>query len=566
MKKVFYSILSLVLAVTIIGCSELDLDPKDELSDESFWKTQSDFEMALVGCYQGLDGRYKMFWVNSQDIFQDLMTDLCQGGIYGGDQIAAGTHQPDNDFLNNIWDETYQGIRKCNNFFEQGEAAIEAGDVSADDLKTMNGEVRLIRASQYYRLAKIWGNAPMPTTTLDRDEANSISETSYDEIISTVISELKKAAEELGDFEGGDNRLTKYGAYAYLVRVYMDQEDWENASSYAKMIIDSGEYALYTEGGPDKAYFNLFTPMGNNTKEAIVAHNFTSNTWDYSHGTFEQASMWGLQRPTARFLDMVLSKDGKFVEFVDETTGESLTPILPEDELIIEAVGKEQRVIPSIVDPDHFSLIEDDRDPRWKQLLMPFSGFKASSWESGASTNETVSSLRFIKGFDDGAAATYYYNSQKHVIRLAEIYLSYAEAQNEIGNTDEAINYVNLVRARVGMVDAPLGLTQDQAREIIRRERCVELIDEGQLYFDYKRWKFNDQNYLEMTTNRNGGVHPAGFETVVIDEGAGVKGFNLSNRMNTYLERNYVSPRNDNWPYPVNEVQINPNLGQKQGW
>ncbi|BDD01185.1 carbohydrate-binding protein (plasmid) [Persicobacter psychrovividus] len=562
----------MMAAGAMSACSDLDLKPHDQLSDESFWRSSSDFEMATNAVYQDLDGRIKMFWVNSQDIFTDALTDLCGGGIYGSDEIAAGTLQPDNAYLNNIWNPTYRGIRRANNFFEKLDRAIAEGGVDANDpkIKELSGQVRIIRASLFFRLANYWGNAPMPLKTLSRDEANSIAVTSKEDLLKEAISELKLAGEELDNFNGENNRLTKYSAFAYLVRIYMSQENWTEASKYAKLIIDSGQYELYSTGHPETDYRDLFTPKGNNCKEAIVAHNFTNTTWSYSHGTFEVASMWGLQRPSDRFLDMVLSDQGKVIEYVDEKTGEPITHLLPEDELLASAVGKEIRKVPSVLKRDQYHLMEDHKDPRWKQTILPYNGLKANTWNKTEIDNDAVAAPVFLKGFDDDAIAGYSYNSQKHVIRLAEIFLSYAEAQNELGNSAVAIEYVNKVRDRVGMINVTGTFSKAQTREIVRRERCVELINEGQLFFDYKRWKTADgKSYLEEATNRNGGIHPVGYESVVLGqdaEGEPIKGVDFSKRPNDRLVRSYTSPRNDYWPFPMNEVQINPNMPQKAGW
>ena len=77
------------------------------------------------------------------------------------------------------------------------------------------------------------------------------------------------------------------------------------------------------------------------------------------------------------------------------------------------------------------------------------------------------------------------------LIRLADVYLWYAEALNEYspGNTDIA-TYVNLIRQRPGVDMPPVssGLSQDQMRQVIRHEREVELAFEGHRIWDLRRW------------------------------------------------------------------------------
>ena len=78
--------------------------------------------------------------------------------------------------------------------------------------------------------------------------------------------------------------------------------------------------------------------------------------------------------------------------------------------------------------------------------------------------------------------------------RLAEIYLNFAEAAMEAGHTDEAITYVNKVRARAGMPGLPAGLSGENLRQRIHNERRVEFALEGNRYFDVRRWHKPDED------------------------------------------------------------------------
>lgn len=90
--------------------------------------------------------------------------------------------------------------------------------------------------------------------------------------------------------------------------------------------------------------------------------------------------------------------------------------------------------------------------------------------------------------------------------RLAEIYLNFAEAAMEAGHTDEAITYVNKVRARAGMPGLPAGLSGDVLRQRIHNERRVEFALEGNRYFDVRRWHKPDED-LSATDRWITGAH-----------------------------------------------------------
>jgi hypothetical protein len=75
------------------------------------------------------------------------------------------------------------------------------------------------------------------------------------------------------------------------------------------------------------------------------------------------------------------------------------------------------------------------------------------------------------------------------LLRLAEVYLSYAEALNECNRTGEAYSYINAVRNRVGLGDLKTGLGKKEFREAVLRERACEFGFEEVRFYDLIRWK-----------------------------------------------------------------------------
>jgi hypothetical protein len=150
------------------------------------------------------------------------------------------------------------------------------------------------------------------------------------------------------------------------------------------------------------------------------------------------------------------------------------------------------------------------------------------------------------------------------IIRLAELYLNYAEAYNEYnGPSGEVYNSLNTIRARSGIPDVDLvwsdpSLARTQGkhtekeglREIIQQERMIELAFEGERYYDIRRW-----NLASLYFN------------------SAVKGWSVdesdANKFYTVKEvgqRSFITPRDYLHPIKVNELVINPNLVQNPGW
>lgn len=135
--------------------------------------------------------------------------------------------------------------------------------------------------------------------------------------------------------------------------------------------------------------------------------------------------------------------------------------------------------------------------------------------------------------------------------RLGEIYLNFAEAANEAsGPTAEVYSAINTVRGRVGMPDLPEGLTKDQMRERIHRERRVELAFEEHRIWDVRRWKILDQTD-KLTT---------GIEWT-------------RNADATFTGKRIVAGRRKSWtdnhliiPIPLSELILMPLWEQNPGW
>jgi len=147
-------------------------------------------------------------------------------------------------------------------------------------------------------------------------------------------------------------------------------------------------------------------------------------------------------------------------------------------------------------------------------------------------------------------------------IRLADLYLLYAEALNEVqGPTADVYDYVNRIRARAGLETVESSwtnysknptkyTTKDGMRSIIQRERGIELCFEGHRFWDLLRWKTAAQ---ELSGNITGWV---------------VSGQTpeLYYREVSFLSRHFVSPRDYLWPIQENDLLVNPNLVQNPNW
>ena len=148
------------------------------------------------------------------------------------------------------------------------------------------------------------------------------------------------------------------------------------------------------------------------------------------------------------------------------------------------------------------------------------------------------------------------------MIRLADLYLLYAEALNESGKPyAEALEYLNKVRSRSGLptvenswtnfsTNPTKFTTKEGLREIIHRERAIELAFEGQRFWDLRRWK-------EASAALNASV--AGWDIEQAEEAAYY-------RPKLLYSQKFIAPRDYFWPIREHDIIVNPNILQNQGW
>jgi len=147
-------------------------------------------------------------------------------------------------------------------------------------------------------------------------------------------------------------------------------------------------------------------------------------------------------------------------------------------------------------------------------------------------------------------------------IRLADLYLMYAEALNEaVGPVNEALYYLDLIRTRAGLkgvaeswnnysTNPSKYQSKDGLREIIQRERLIELAFEGSRFWDLRRWKKSSEYLNEPITGWNVyGTDPESYYQI-----------------RTIYQQEFISPRDYLWPIEDSELLRNTKLVQTPGW
>lgn len=505
MKKIL--LLLVPLSLVLSSCDDaLDLNPIGSTSQESFYKTPADANAAVIACYNSML-YFHTGWnaVTGVDMWGDIRSSDAEPHPDGiaWNQIYKYTLQPDNGEVKAQWFLIYQGIFRCNQALEK----VPGIEMDEQEKARLLKEVYFIRAWWMFRLAKLYGSAPLVTKTLSVDELY-VPKSSQQELFAQVEKDLLEA-ESLPDSYDDANvgRATSAAAKVMLAELYMWQKKWPEAKTRLESIIHSGRYRLVD------SYQALFDGTLENTPETIFEIQYKANTgknlgnfsttYNAPNGEgYVPGGGWGWIRPTQDLVD----------EY--ETTPK-------EDPRLSYSIFRKG----------------DNFEGQIFKDVVNGTGYAVKKW--------TISGKN---GAEIEQVFPWHNSANFALYRYAEVLLLYAEVLNELGQPELAVPYINQVRARpsVDMPALPATLSKAEVFEAIRHERRVEFSFEGKIGFDLRRWGIAG-SFLRSAQRwqNNIALNPQW-------EGAFFK---------------HVDGKDDYWPIPQSEIdKSNGTLVQNPGW
>lgn len=467
-NNLIYSILLIVMlfgGLTSCGDEFLDKAPKGELTSDNFFKDELQAEQAVNAIYEHLRGFnvHVFSYLGVTDIASD---DADKGSVPGD----AGFLQDINDFtfdanntaVNGIWTGYFQGIFRANQVITN----VPEIEMDTELQNRLIGEARFLRAYFYFFLVRTYGDVPLIDRPLNPDEYQQ-PKVAAAEIYDFIEDDLTFAIANLpekSEYPATDlGRATSGAARAYLAKVHLFQDDFQAAFQLAQEVINSGEYALY----PD--YEAIFRREGEHSSESIFEVSTVALEQGGGSSQFNEVqgirgnpnNGWGFNNPSA---DLVAA-------FEENDPRLGATVIFNGDTL---SNGDIVRADPNMGSNPRFN----------KKAWMP---------------------ERPPIGFGNSGANI-------RLFRYADLLLIAAEAANELGNSTDALNYLNQVRerARQGNPDILPDVTateQTELRNAIWQERRVELAMEQHRYFDLVRQGRAEEVFAELGINWIPGKH-----------------------------------------------------------
>ncbi|WP_430814818.1 RagB/SusD family nutrient uptake outer membrane protein [Carboxylicivirga sp. RSCT41] len=461
MKKLLY-ILASVAVVMMASCSDEFLEKKKqgEQSSEDFYKTQDGLEGQLIAAYSELKN-YR--YISNRFFLGDVASDDATKGSEPGDFVSAKEIEEFRATSSNFqfhswwWTRIYRGIYYANLTIEKADV-VE--DITEEDKNRIVGEARFLRAYYYSELVRSFGGVPLFDEVPDVGNY-AIPRATAEEVYQLIEEDFAYAAtvlprkSELLDEEIG--HATREAAIGLLGKAYLYQEKWGQAKTEFQKIIDMTDYYLIPN------YGEQFTLAGENGPESIWEIQFfesksESSAWR-NGGNFSTVFVmprniwgWGLMQPTQDLYDAYETGDPR-----------------REATIIVRGEEIEGEVQAGSDDVTGYYSRKDFLKPSERPTL--------------SSRNSPLNEI---------------------VIRLADVYLMYAEAAYHTGDETNAKKYVNEVRKRARAGDNTIlpDVTSSGAQLLkdIYHERRVELALEHHRFWDVIRTGRGDELLHENFT------------------------------------------------------------------
>lgn len=542
MKKYLSIIAAALLMGSFSSCSDfLDRYPLEELSDESFWKTEKDAEMAVSNLYNVLP---------TWDVDEAINSDDAVHGIkWAAGNQSKGVYDP----ADYGWSGEYGYIRQANLVLEK----IQEMDLSEDAYKKLEGQARFFRAYTYFTLIRSFGAVPYIDKPLELTDVENITRTPKDEVYAKVMEDFDIAIANLPVQwdETNSGRITKGAAMAMKARAALYYNNWQTAMDEAKKVMDLGQYELYDKDNTGR-YKELFWEVADGCDEFILSVQYNAPTRTHYLIGWEcfPTLGWGGLNPTQSLVDAFEDING--APIANSTIYDSTNPFANRDPRLEVNVLHDGETMYGVT---------------IKVAPLSSSG-NTGIGQHGDATATGYYQQKWLDPSIDPQSTGWDMGKDWVVIRYAEVLLTYAEAKNELFPLDpSAFDAVNQVRRRVGMPDLQntdptkptyCG-TQDDLRKRIWNEWRVEFaLEGGKRQWDIRRWGIA-KDVLNAPFE--------GLRYTLVDDPNAPKGDNgkkcilyvgepLKLTGSHYEDHNYLLP------IPQTEIDLNPKLEQNPGY
>jgi len=523
--------LSVTATLTMSSCNDnfLNIQPNDKLTLDNFFQSESDLQASTSGLYNKV-------WFDFNDKFYYGLGDGRANNLYApySDYIYPFSDLTETSLtgpLGSAWASFYNVIGQSNNTINN--IRKNAKNVTEEQKNATIAEARFMRGTAYWYLASLWGNAIIIEDNIVLVNNPVVNTNPRKDVFEFAMRDLEFAAKYLPTTVSQAGRLTKWSAFGMLSRVYLaysgcgtnpnsgvrDQAYLDLARKAAQKVCEESGLSLMT------SYADLFKIENNNNSESLFALQWVPNG-DYGETNTQQA----------------------YFAVSSDITGDD------------KAWGYYTMASANVM-----SEYETGDSLRRKATFMAYGDYyaelsKVAGGYTYTTTHNSKKACNIKKGVvgsnkdTNGKSSPMNSALNTYMLRLAEVYLNYAEAimgNNASTANVTALTYFNKVRTRAGMKPK-----SSISYEDIRHERRCEFAMEGQYWYDLvSRGYYKQQEVLDRINT---------------EDRAHIDLYDYDKTSNTCTAKPNTTPRAVNictadrmlLPYPESEMVQNPLLKQ----
>jgi len=571
--------LLILLSAFVYACNPdfVEIDNATAISTANYPNTVDDLEQLLAGVYatQHAAGTFGRAIGPYSTYVLDHTCDLSWQGSPNWIQMGQNNTLPNDAFLRQIWPDLWRGVQRANTLLAGVDRVGEnASEGALAEIDLIRGQAFFLRAWYYFYLAAFWGETfivdgvggermGLPIVT---DAANSLSETqvpratvkeTWDFIINDLVAATALLDGKSWTSEQDKHKADEWSAKGFLAKVYVFVQDWEAAKVLLNEVISQSNKALV----PFDVYRTMFNGEHEFNSESLYELNLNV---DITYPGADDRSM-------GSHIGTMISPT-----YVSPTTGTASASawcnVFPHAKNITRFGFDLDHYFPpgttvaniANVDPDYVAASKKARsektvDPRlWVACLQPYvdsmvvNGVKhpishyldineidmeAWSFRKYVNLNGTELEINRANG------------SNILWLRLADIYLLYAETLIRTGNDADALEYINKVKRRAygfavdepspfdykSLSDRTMASDPILQNDPLKYERWAEFFGEFNWWFDVCRWKIGASEAAYYEKIRGGSIQWSD-------------------------DSDYAQP------IPIDELNANPSMAQNPGY
>lgn len=261
--------------MTSCGDSFFDLEPASSVTIDKVYKTASDYNVAVIGCYAKLQSQVNFYTECCEYRSDNLSLGAPTAGTQDRYDIDHFTEKPSNGILSSYWANFNNNVYRCNLLLDQ----IDGANFAENLKKQYKGEAMFVRALNYFNMYRIWGGVPATKHVVSAAEALKVARYSDEQMFDLIAGDLKEIVDNNylpETYSSADmGRATSGAAKALLGKVYLTFHKWTEAKDILSQLI--GKYQLVS---PIAQVFNV---DNKNNNEIIFAVHFNKEIEGEGH-------------------------------------------------------------------------------------------------------------------------------------------------------------------------------------------------------------------------------------------------------------------------------------------